>query len=133
MIHTPENWDKEPCEAARHGGFYLVDSDGSGIGHIYAKFGAGEHNASRIVACVNACHGISTKTLEYANAHREKLNGINTAYKIAAGERDTYRELCGDLINEIKTAVVYSENNIGAIDHLKAAITRAEAILGEKK
>ena len=64
MSHTPENWDKEPCEAQRHGGFYLVDSDGNGIGHIYAKFGAGEHNARRIVACINACEGIPIEWLE---------------------------------------------------------------------
>ena len=64
MSHTPENWDKEPCEAGRHGGFYLVDSDGNGIGHIYAKFGAGEHNARRIVACINACEGIPIEWLE---------------------------------------------------------------------
>lgn len=47
-------------------------------------------------------------------------------------ERDTYRDLCAELLNEIKTAVVYAENNIGAIDHLKKAITKAESILGEK-
>ena len=62
-----------------------------------------------------------------------KTKQVTAADLIAArSERDTYRELCEELLNEMKTAVVYSENNIGSIGHLKAAITKAEAILGDK-
>ena len=53
-----------------------------------------------------------------------------SAYDRLEVERDQLRELCGELLNEIKTAVVYAENNIGAIDHLKSAITKAEKALG---
>lgn len=49
-----------------------------------------------------------------------------------ANERDTYRELCGILIEDMKNAIEYQKNGLGSIRFLQASIEQAESILGEK-
>ena len=151
MSHTPENWAKEPCEGSRHGGFYLVDSDGSGIGHIYAKFGAGEYNARRIVACVNACAGKETEDLEYM-AGKDIFTGNIFSKRVATErERDLYRELCVGLLNSMNALIAEiptvcmcgrgescsacsrSSEQRACERAAKLAITKAESILGGGK
>ncbi len=75
-----------------------------------------------------------------------KLTNAGAAIDKLKHERDTYRELCGELINAAKDYLPYmptsSANEGGANKHvkllhasdaLKSAITKAEAILGEKQ
>lgn len=133
MSHTPEPWivngwiriESEHEHGFVNDGWIIGDLDGPDA----------KENARRIVACVNACKGISTKTLEHANAHREKLNGINTAYEIAAKERDTYRDLCVELLKTLRITESWLEGWASAESELsqtRAAITKAEKLLGEK-
>ena len=86
-----------------------------------------EDLAERIVECVVACDGIGTKILEHANKHRAESNGINTAYSIAVGERDTYRELCGELVKALSHHIDQTQPIWESVD----IIVKAEKILGE--
>lgn len=47
------------CQGIQEGGVALLDKDGSAVGVIFK-----EEDARRVVACLNACEGISTEILE---------------------------------------------------------------------
>ena len=76
--HTPEPW--KSIEEQFHGEVmnFIGDKDGGTIGEIYTK-----DDASRIVACVNACAGLPTEVLE-----RYKLGVIGVDYKSTKQQRD---------------------------------------------
>ena len=76
--HTPEPW--KSIEEQFHGEVmnFIGDKDGGTIGEIYT-----EDDASRIVACVNACAGLPTEVLE-----RYKLGVIGVDYKSTKQQRD---------------------------------------------
>ena len=72
MSHSPEPWSKyegEPWGKGYHGYFKIVDADGHHVATVLTNTVDGKEvvgydlNAHRIVACVNACHGISTEQL----------------------------------------------------------------------
>ena len=47
------------CQGIQEGGVAIFDKDGSAVGVIFK-----EEDARRVVACLNACEGISTEILE---------------------------------------------------------------------
>lgn len=51
----------------------------------------------------------------------------------AIKERDTYRELCDTLIEDMKNAIEYQKAGIGSIRFLQESIKQAESILGENR
>lgn len=94
-------------------------------------------NARRIVACVNACRGIGTNTLErFVNdGAPEKGFGLHRQAAIESG-RDTYRDLCVELYNALRLAKDMFVANDISLPHTFAvidpAITKAEKILGDR-
>lgn len=61
-----------------------------------------DDEASRIVACVNACAGIPTADLENSQSRQgEQLTG----YGKACAERDRLREINAELLAALKTAM----------------------------
>ena len=108
-------------------------------------------NARRIVACVNACAGIETTVLEKEN--------VVSYHKKARAERNTYRELCGELLEALKNssaaAHMHTANQVCCgkvgqqccgepdvdwpawakqlMDDNHGAITKAEKVLGGDK
>lgn len=69
MSHTPEPWEVTDLR-------YIRQSNEPR--HVVArasKMGGMEANASRIVACVNACAGISTELLECPGGNVAKVAG----------------------------------------------------------
>lgn len=48
------------CQGIQEGGVAIFDKDGSAVGVMFK-----EEDARRVVACLNACEGISTENLEY--------------------------------------------------------------------
>ena len=146
MSHTPEPW------ILRQGNEIGVadksDTQSYGMLNVIARvdkfdFENWQENARRIVACVNACAGKETEDLE-AMAGKDIFTGNLFSKRVAMEkERDTYRELCGELLNAAKDYLPYmptsSVNEGGANKHvkmlhisdaLKSAITKAESILG---
>ena len=118
MSHTDEPWS------------YCEDNDGWCIENGVEQLGIlfGEDNARRIVACVNACAGMPIKDLE-AVPEKGLFRLAEFANKTVI-ERDTYRELCGELLFALKD--IYFNGNCCATD-LTAVITKAEQLLGESK
>jgi hypothetical protein len=100
--HTPEPWKVSGTGTMR----YIDVPVGNGILQEVAtcmrvEYGDMEANARRIVACVNACAGISTEVLEYNAMHggvagleqqrdqlRAALQGVVDAHFDGAGEVD---------------------------------------------
>lgn len=87
-------------------------------------------NARRIVDCVNACAGKETEDLE-AMEGKDIFTGNLFSKRVAMEkERDTYRELCAELVGIIKEHINYVDDAIHC--DFKNAIAKAEAILGDK-
>jgi len=74
----------------------------------------------------------------------EKIQNTSNHICLLTIERDTYRDLCAELLAELREARLffdydflhdlYQEKSLmGGINRVAAAITKAEAILGEKK
>lgn len=61
MKHTKEPWSAEQPENA-NGWWILCDSQGQEIGSCDG--GYEEEDAKRIVACINACEGLTNEQLE---------------------------------------------------------------------
>lgn len=83
MTHTPEPWEVVSrqktniirCAVIGHCGISIV-------------MGASDSDARRIVACVNACSGISTVNLEDNMPIKEGLRGLNDRIRNAECQRD---------------------------------------------
>lgn len=74
--HTPEPWRVAAKALVRLDSAYLIEA----VEHHDFKYGAtlaatSQHDARRIVACVNACAGLSTEQLE-ASPLGGVLNGV---------------------------------------------------------
>ena len=90
----------------------------------------------RARACVNACQGMTTDHLRGAAII---LNEGHIAAREAAGEytariekeRDTYRELCAELLTHLKNS--YRSPSFARDYLLESSIAKAEKLLGEKK
>lgn len=133
MNHTPEPW-----EHTGNGDIQGREDNGYGAGNVdicsvYLRTveGRTEANARRIVACVNACVGISTDTLEKEKpfssleAERARWYGkaIDRAIMVTRLElqRDKLLAICEELS---ESAAYWSEYDvpIGIVDRLNAAI-----------
>lgn len=108
------------CQGVQEGGVALLDKDGSAVGVIFK-----EEDARRVVACLNACKGISTENLEDNKPIIELANDYNAVLK----QRD-------DLLTELKRMVdvfgrdghdtEYEEGECIDIDIARAVIAKAE-------
>lgn len=166
MSHTKEPWfcdekgyiwRRHPNELYQNGGGVAGDKPLA----ICDKgwYGDGEQgypnteNARRIVACVNACEGIDTDTLEtefkHLGAEYVEVIGLlefsDKSLSDTKSERDTYRDLCAELlkaandylpympVSSVKKggANIYS-GMLLASDNLKDAIAKVVTILGDK-
>lgn len=84
--HTPEPWEaysvlvRTKITAEDPAGWLLADCQATGSRSI--------ENARRIVACVNACAGISTENLEQNRQLKEGLQGLNERIREAEQQRD---------------------------------------------
>lgn len=150
MSHTEEPWNFHTYDGITH----ITDSNNNlaiarltSYGGVY---GASEANARRIVACINACAGLSTDDIEKTGL----VSAVGHQLLNADKERDQLLELCGELfealnkINEWKEfpatgmywesgsemcyETCYGSN--GARDYMRniarQAITKAEKALG---
>ena len=79
--HTPEQW-----YASEEGGIWIVMAADENGGYTLADMCCDDQkaNARRIVACVNACAGISTENLE----DNKPLIELAMAYNVALRQRD---------------------------------------------
>lgn len=57
--HTPEPWASDKRDPVLFQDVLILDSNGKSIGKVWRS-----EDTLRIVACVNACAGISTEALE---------------------------------------------------------------------
>lgn len=98
--HTPEPWKAE--YAGEEGRLDIVAKDtGPWDGDVTLAMNIGEANARRIVACVNACAGISTENLEDNLPVKELARRYNEIIK----QRDVLLaavEACVDVLDRIK-------------------------------
>lgn len=112
--HTPEPWG---ISHDNHDGWPLVMAGGQIVANVNAESFSGgvahlidmpaESNARRIVACVNACDGISQQYLEELNGETlvdKQLELIRQRDELrAALERaETAMEICSDWMTEIE-------------------------------
>ena len=91
-------------------------------------------NARRIVACVNKFEGLTTDQIESMPVSVLQMSEFVDAINVS---RDTYRDLCEELKNRLIAArfmfAIYGINLKQLGDQINESITKAEAILGEKK
>ena len=64
MKHTPEPWIYTAFDVPILFTGVIKHNEGREIAAIYGNMGAGEANAARIVACVNACAGMDDPAAE---------------------------------------------------------------------
>jgi len=85
----------------------------------------------RARACVNACAGMPTDDLKMV-PEKGLFHLAEFANKTVI-ERDTYRELCGELLDDLKSQVAAFAYAMGkkSLADSDELITKAEAILGE--
>ena len=140
MSHTKEGWRVTELDRVISDTMEKVNDDY----FIADCFGPdAKSNARRIVACVNACAGNSTAWLEgygkclsvadNAKPFGELIDSVNA-------ERDTYRELCGELLKclvdaqntlaHCKAGVGYQQRQTDTAIKVNSAITKAEKVLG---
>lgn len=139
MNHTPEPW----VLSESHYGAIVSNASSdirknwclstSDTGRIYSNELA-VANARRIVACVNFCAGVSIEKLE--NSHCGEYQ------QVLLKERDTYRDLCDELLKNLhdaqntlahcKAGIGYQHRQTDTAIKINNAITKAEAILGDK-
>lgn len=125
--HTPEPWrvceppnnDMITCDAVS--GRYLVYCTRAGGQDGICKISEQEQeaNARRIVACVNACAGISTDTLiEYGDGNLEAL------FKMQQ-QRDELQAKCDELLAAMHKAIFDLRTHGAVIRMLREAIAKA--------
>lgn len=144
MKHTPEPWTAMPKPAASYddqgwrslsmcGSNWMVAAPSSTVlkienGAVVGKQWDHEANAKRIVLCVNYCAGEPDASLELFTAKEQvdlKVKFFN--------EANTYRDLCGELLAALKnTCALVDKMGPKSRAQADSAITKAEAIMGEK-
>lgn len=138
MSHTKEPWHVSGRGKHLHIGAMTSPMVLASMNDVHTR---SEENARRIVACVNACEHIPTEWLEQNGAYAIPTPSVRDAIK----ERDTYRDLCVELLKAAQGYVPYMPTStakegganrhsgmLRASDNLKDAITKSEKILGEK-
>lgn len=127
MSHTPEPWAVDPLYG------FVIDKNGEPI-DLCGSYEA-SLNMDRLVICVNACEGIPTDDLEMAP--EKGLFYLAEFANTAAIERDTYRDLCGELSSVLADALpllskYIPKSHITEICiEVKSAINKAEKIMGD--
>lgn len=123
MSHTKEPWTFDSYGRVKSDGcseFLGVKVDGFSLsGEKEAQ-----ENSRRIVACVNACQLIPTEWLEKNGAYAIPTPSVRDAIK----ERDTYRDLCVELVKALTNHIDQTRPIWESVD----VIVKAESILGEK-
>lgn len=118
MEHTPEPW----AYGEDNDGWYLERKD-SGVQHAY---GLSEYDARRIVACVNACAGITNEFLDDGQI-RKKFE-IAEKMIIDADQREKIlfdqRE---ELLSALKGVVRVADRATVEFDAARSAIAKAES------
>jgi len=104
--HTPEPWKVELTDDPEDGSdAYAVDCEDHSIALMDAPGGLAlnEANARRIVACVNACEGIGTDTLErersYVRGHKERERLAEENAKLREALKWT-THICDELLRD---------------------------------
>lgn len=107
VMHTQEPWRLEKAEPERPGNYYVLAPDMNlAIARVYEN--AGEANARRIVACVNACSRFSTEHLE--NYPLISEHGFSM-YESVKAQRD-------ELLAALKRISAWNEHTVKfAVDH----------------
>lgn len=133
MNHTPEPW----VLSESHYGAIVSNASSdirknwclstSDTGRIYSNELA-VANARRIVACVNACAGLSTDDLEKTGL----ISAVGYQLLNADKERDTYRDLCAKLLEDLRHIKLNVSSPLDAYYIATEAVKKAEAILGDK-
>lgn len=135
MSHTSEPW------SIHDNGVYIeLCGNNEKIGDVCAsKYHRDEDenevdfsrdNARRIVACVNACAGLSTDDLEKSGL----ISAVGNELLLIEKERDTYRDLCSEILKLMKAANQHTRDGKqdSAYLTIDLAIKKAGEILGEK-
>lgn len=127
MSHTKEPWSFSEREDIRANGDTLPLLGISIPMTSGARQEEAKANARRIVACVNACRLIPTEWLEQNGAYAIPAPSMRDTIK----ERDTYRDLCGELIDELKSLLIDGCSILSQSDynHYSNEITKAEQLL----
>lgn len=122
MSHTPEPWKTiKPMHG--HATKYLCVQIGED--ETYTTLELKPADARRIVACVNACAGLSTEALKKGPTFSEAVGWslVGSALLAAAKATVQYAETCGDF-PEYTSGYAISMENFAA---LQAAIAAAES------
>lgn len=130
MSHTKENWRVTELDRVIADRMEKVNDDY----FIADCFGPdAKENARRIVACVNFCEGVSRETLESSRCGEYQ--------QVLLKERDTYRDLCAELLRALqdaqntlahcKAGIGYQHRQADTAIKINSAITKAESILGD--
>ncbi|UNY40551.1 hypothetical protein KLER11_gp82 [Pararheinheimera phage vB_PsoM_KLER1-1] len=140
--HTPEPWTAD--------GNYIRSNEGDVIaaceGDI-TPFVIDEANARRIVACVNACDGISTDNLEQNKPIKDGLHGLNERIRVAEMQRDQLLVALGQALSIIaedrnslfescqnpNTKLVTDEFDLAALSEYDEVITLSNAAIATAK
>lgn len=106
-MHTPEPWGPLMCDA--HGRLTVIIARGPSIARTLAfepiTPAEAEHNARRILACVNACQGIPTEALERGSL-QVALDWARKAYAEgfrSAGLAEPTHRLLGDALRVLES------------------------------
>lgn len=124
--HTPEPWS-----AIDNNSYWEIQSDDGQIGDACASNfmvgGKGEVNARRIVACVNACRGLSTKELEengLVSAVGHELLNLDAQLAAVTAQRD-------ELLAAMKIVTTGTVGDIlERLHEFKALVEKCEAANG---
>lgn len=99
--HTPERWQfnafgSRGGDGPSHFRIWAGDiTNGGAIANTVAYGRTDEANARRIVACVNACKGIATETLEKGSLNRDAADMLAIATSMADRLAEAERLLRG--------------------------------------
>lgn len=127
MEHTQGTWRVTGNGTIR----YIDVSVGNGMAQEVAtcmrtEYGDMEANARRIVACVNACSGISTENLEQNNPIAEGLRNLNQLLRTAEAQRDALLVALESLV-DMDVAYQRGEKVELAVEAARAAIQQVRS------
>ncbi len=119
--HTPEPWGTGQYDAVRGMSGMLLDASGDHIGTTFN----GPEDARRIVACVNACEGMTTDELDTLPRGFKRLQA---AYLDLYNERTTPAEKARDeLLAALQAMVLFTapkKNNAAALNNALQIIAK---------
>lgn len=88
-----------------------------------------QENARRIVACLNACEGLTQDHFDGGWSAKEIIAYASNLEK----ERDAYRDMCVEMLEELRVIKMTVNSPLDAYYIASDAITKASQLLGEKK